>query len=68
MRKRGELDSIPALCEFAGNLENACKDVMNAGKLTKDLVLLTDDPTAVTALNTRDFISEIRLALEKKYN
>ena len=68
LRKRGELDSIPALCEFAGNLENACKDVMNAGKLTKDLVLLTDDPTAVTALNTRDFISEIRLALEKKYN
>ena len=68
LRKRGELDSIPALCEFAGNLENACKDVMNAGKLTKDLVMLTDDPTAVTALNTRDFISEIRLALEKKYN
>lgn len=68
LRKRGELDSIPALCEFAGNLENACKDVMNAGKLTKDLVLLTDDPTAVTALNTRDFISEIRLALEKRYN
>ena len=68
LRKRGELDSIPALCEFAGNLENACKDVMNAGKLTKDLVMLTDDPTAVTALNTRDFISEIRLALEKKYS
>ena len=68
LRKRGELDSIPALCEFADNLENACKDVMNAGKLTKDLVLLTDDPTAVTALNTRDFISEIRLVLEKKYN
>lgn len=68
LRKRGELDSIPSLCEFADNLENACKDVMNAGKLTKDLVLLTDDPTAVTALNTRDFISEIRLALEKKYN
>ncbi|MGN0743942.1 MAG: NADP-dependent isocitrate dehydrogenase [Christensenellales bacterium] len=68
LRKRGELDSIPALCEFADNLESACKDVMNAGKLTKDLVLLTDDPTAVTALNTRDFISEIRLALEKRYN
>ncbi|WP_044934587.1 NADP-dependent isocitrate dehydrogenase [Pseudobutyrivibrio sp. LB2011] len=63
LRKRGELDNIPELSEFADKLEQACIKTIEDGKMTKDLALITsiENPTV---LNSRDFIIEIRKTLE----
>ena len=65
-RKRGEIDSIKELAAFAGHLEKACVDTIEAGKMTKDLALITDIAQP-TVLNSEDFIKEIRKELEKIY-
>ncbi|MBP5155082.1 MAG: NADP-dependent isocitrate dehydrogenase [Clostridia bacterium] len=41
LRKRGELDGIPELCEFAGRLETACVGAIESGVMTKDLYLIS---------------------------
>ncbi len=64
LRKRGERDGLADLCAFAGRLESACLDTLNAGIMTKDLVNLTDDPSKVRAVNTREFLAAIRSRLE----
>ncbi|MBR4707567.1 MAG: NADP-dependent isocitrate dehydrogenase [Pseudobutyrivibrio sp.] len=63
LRKRGELDDIPELVEFAGKLEKACVKTIEDGKMTKDLALITsiENPTVLNSLN---FILEIRKTLE----
>ena len=63
LRKRGELDNIPELAQFADKLEKACVKTIEDGKMTKDLALITsiENPTV---LNSRDFIIEIRKTLE----
>lgn len=63
LRKRGELDGIKELMEFAGKLEKATLDTIEAGKMTKDLALITSLEN-VTVLNSGDFIKEIRKTLE----
>ena len=65
LRKRGELDNIPELCDFADNLEKATLGTIESGKMTKDLALITDLKD-VTALNSEQFIKEIRKALEEE--
>ena len=40
LKKRGELDGICELVDFADKLENACFDTLNSGYMTKDLTLL----------------------------
>ncbi len=64
LRKRGELDKLPALIDFADKLEKACIKTIEDGKMTKDLALITsiDNPTV---LNSKDFIVEIRKTLEE---
>ncbi len=64
LRKRGELDSIKELSDFADKLEKACLDTIESGKMTKDLALITsiENPTV---LNSHDFIKAIRENLEK---
>lgn len=37
LRKRGELDSLPELVNYANQLEDACFDTLNDGIVTKDL-------------------------------
>lgn len=66
LRKRGEIDGIKELAAFAGHLEKACVDTIEAGKMTKDLALITDIAQP-TVLNSEDFIKEIRKELEKIY-
>lgn len=63
LRKRGELDSIPELSAFADKLEKATLGVIEGGKMTKDLALITsiENPTV---LNSQEFIKEIRSQLE----
>ena len=63
LRKRGELDEIPALREFADRLEKATIATIESGRMTKDLAQITSLQD-VTVLNSRDFIREIRNTLE----
>ena len=64
LRKRGELDNIKELCEFADKLEAACVKTIEDGRMTKDLALITtiDNPTV---LNSENFIKAMREELEK---
>lgn len=64
LRKRGELDNIPALMEFADKLEKATLQTIEDGKMTKDLALITSLKD-VTVLNSEDFIKEIRKVYEE---
>ena len=66
LRKRGELDELSALVDFANKLDEACIDTLNDGIMTKDLVGLVEHGTKATAVNTITFIKEIRARLEKK--
>lgn len=63
LRKRGELDNIPELMAFADKLEAATLGTIEAGRMTKDLALITtiENPTV---LNSENFIKEIRKTLE----
>ena len=63
LQKRGELDQIPELCEFAKKLEAATIRTIEAGRMTKDLALITSLKD-VTVLNSESFIKEIRKTLE----
>ena len=63
LRKRGELDNLDELCDFADKLEKACIKTVEDGKMTKDLALITTNPNPTT-LNTQDFIKAVRETLE----
>ena len=67
LRKRGELDGICELCEFADNLEAACIQTLSDGIMTKDLAGLVDEGVKVTTVNTAGFIAAIRERLQAKY-
>lgn len=63
LRKRGELDGIKELMEFADKLEQATLSTIESGRMTKDLALITSLEN-VTVLNSEDFIKEIRKTYE----
>lgn len=65
LRKRGQLDGNEALVRFSDRLEAACLDTLNAGVVTKDLVGLMEGVEA-KAVNSADFMAEIRRRLEEK--
>ena len=64
LRKRGELDALPALVDYADKLEAACLQTLGDGIMTKDLTGLVDEGTPVTAVNSADFLKAIRSRLE----
>ena len=64
LRKRGELDGNAELMAFADKLEKASLDVIESGRMTKDLVGLWEGSEA-TALTTEEFIKAIRAELDK---
>ncbi len=64
-RKRGELDNLPELVNYADQLEAACYDTLNAGIVTKDLANLMEGVTPVVK-NSADFLKAIRVNLEKR--
>ena len=57
LRKRGELDKLPELVDYAGNLEKATLDTINAGIMTKDLAGLYDGN--VQGVNSQQFLESI---------
>lgn len=67
LRKRGELDKLDKLVDFANKLEEASIETINAGYMTKDLAMLSS-LDEIKELNSFDFIKEIRNRLEDKFN
>ena len=65
LRKRGELDGLTDLVDFANKLEAACLQTLNDGIMTKDLVGLVAPGTQVTSVSSLEFLKAIRERLEK---
>ena len=63
LRKRGELDGIKELQEFADRLDKACIKTVEDGKMTKSLSLISTCEKPVI-LNSLDFIKAIRETFE----
>ena len=64
LRKRGELDGNKALTEFADKLEKATLSTIEAGKMTKDLAMITTIKHP-KVLSSRDFILAVRESLDR---
>ena len=58
LRKRGELDGLDDLVEFANRLEQATVQTIEAGEMTGDLVAITSNPDA-RKLDTAEFIQAV---------
>ena len=63
LRKRGEMDGIKELMDFADKLEKATIDTIESGHMTKDLALITtlEKPVVETS---ESFIKAVRERLE----
>ena len=64
LRKRGELDGLPELADFADRLERATIDTIEGGEMTGDLVRITTLPNPTT-LDTEEFILAIAERLRR---
>jgi len=65
LRKKGELDDIPELVEFANKLERAAKDTIQIdGIMTGDLAPISEPPAKKVA-TTEEFIDAIANRLEE---
>ncbi len=58
LRKRGELDELPELVDFADRLEKASLETIESGTITGDLKNLIDVPVK-NVVNTEDFLKAI---------
>ncbi len=65
LRKRGELDSIPALCDFADKLEAATIQTIEDGIMTGDLFLLSSLENK-QKVSSEQFLKEIGTRLAAK--
>lgn len=70
LEHRGKLDSNQELVRFAQTLEKVCVEVVESGKMTKDLAVCIygDKVPADKFLNTEPFLEEINKALQKALN
>ena len=64
LRKRGELDGIDDLVQFADKLDAATIGTIESGRMTGDLALITTLPDVVK-LDTEEFILAVRDNLDK---
>lgn len=63
LRKRGELDGLSELQNYADRMEKAVIATIESGKMTKDLALITSLEN-VTVLNSEEFIKAVRATYE----
>ena len=63
LRKRGELDNLDELCDFANRLEKATLDTIESGKMTGDLAAIST-LNNIQVLNSEEFIKEIAKKLQ----
>ncbi len=64
LRKRGELDGLSELCDFADKLEKATIQTIEDGVMTGDLYLLSSLENK-KKVNTETFLREVAVRLEK---
>ncbi len=64
LNKRGELDQIPALCDYAKRMEQAVIQTIEQGQMTKDLASITT-LRDVKPLSTEAFIGAVRGTFER---
>ena len=67
LRKRGQMDQLPELAQFADTLERATLKTIEDGKMTGDLAAITT-LSDVQRLDTEEFILAIRDTLEELLN
>ena len=60
LKKRGELDALQDLVNFAGKLESASLDTMRNGIMTADLTGLVEKDFKAKSVNSWEFIDEIK--------
>lgn len=65
LRKRGKLDEIPALAEFADRLEQTIIDTIESGYMTGDLAAICE-PKAVEVLDSIQFLDVIAQQLRTR--
>ena len=63
LRKRGELDNLPELCNYADMLEKATIDTIEDGVMTGDLFILSDLENK-RKVDTEEFLQEIGKRLD----
>lgn len=66
LRKRGELDSTPSLCEYADKLEKAILDTISEGIMTGDLAAISKLKSKRT-VDTETFLIETGRRLSEMY-
>jgi len=66
LRKRGELDGLADLMEFADDLEKAVFDTLYSGIMTGDLARIAETDMEVTSATTEEFIDAIFGRLEQR--
>ncbi|MDE6665991.1 MAG: NADP-dependent isocitrate dehydrogenase [Ruminococcus sp.] len=64
LRKRGELDNTPELCEFADKLEKATVQTIEEGVMTGDLYLISKLENK-KKVDSKTFLYEIKARLDK---
>ena len=66
LRKRGELDDIPELVNYANKLEESVFDTLNAGYMTKDLAGIVEPGFTAIPVTSAEFLAKIKENLEAK--
>lgn len=64
LRKRGELDNTPDLCDFADKLEKATIKTIEDGVMTGDLYLISKLENK-KKVNTQEFLEEVNIRLKE---
>jgi len=64
LQYRGKMDGTPDVEAFASTLEKVCVDVVESGKMTKDLAILIDQKHPY--LSTEEFMNEIDAELKRR--
>lgn len=67
LKKRGKLDAIPELAEFAANVESIAISTIEEGTMTGDLINMWEGSTKTTKVTSLEFLQAIRKKLEKIY-
>lgn len=66
LRKRGELDGLVELVEFANTLEEASRKTIEDGVMTKDLAQISE-LTDRKIVSTESFLLEVKQKLDELY-
>ena len=67
IKKRGELDLIPELAEFAANVERNAISTIEEGTMTGDLINMWESSVKTNKVSSLEFLQTIREKLEKIY-